>query len=66
MDQKWKKKIIHGRYANALHSQDIDFQLLTTYLRQKFLMPETEEFIHAIQKRVVSTRGHLAPIISSL
>lgn len=63
MEQEWKNRAIHGRYAAALHSQDVDWQLSTTYLRQGFLMPETEGFIHAIQDQVISTRSYRKHIL---
>ncbi|KAL3268548.1 hypothetical protein HHI36_007656 [Cryptolaemus montrouzieri] len=49
LENTWKQKELHGRFAAALYNKTVDTQLSTAYLKQGQLMVETEGFIRAIQ-----------------
>lgn len=56
--EKWKSKILHGRYFSSLHHSDADTTASVTYLRAGYLFAETEGSLHAIQDQVVPTRTY--------
>lgn len=58
LENEWKQKELHGRYAAALNGADVDKALSTAYLANGQLMPETEGFVQAIQDQVISTRNY--------
>ena len=58
LEQKWKEKELHGRYAAVLNSDVVDKQLSTMYLVKGQLLMETEGFVGAIQDQVMATRNY--------
>lgn len=58
IEAEWRHKALHGRFAAALSSPDIDPKISTAYLTRGVLMPETEGFITAIQDQIIATRNY--------
>ena len=56
--EKWKGKVLHGRYPTSLDNENIDRQASTAYLRHGNLFAETEGFISAIQDQVIPTKAY--------
>lgn len=58
LEQIWREKQLHGRFAAALQSPHISSTLSTLYLTRGRLLGETEGFISAIQDQVIATRNY--------
>ena len=58
IEQNWKSKELHGRYAATLNGQDVDKELSTLYHTRGVLMMETEGFLLAIQDQVIFTKNY--------
>ena len=55
---EFKNKTLHGKYAAALESPEVDRCLSTRYLVEGYLRTETESFIAAIQDQVIATNNY--------
>lgn len=56
--EQWRSKELHGRFATALRSDNIDMKRSTEWLRTAGLFGETEGFVLAIQDQVVATNNY--------
>jgi hypothetical protein len=53
-----KQKSLHGRYFKELEQPEINIQASHAWLKKSNIHPETEDFIFAIQDRVINTRNY--------
>lgn len=60
---EWSRKQLHGRYANILGQEHIDWRASCQWLEKGILFPETEGFIVAIQDQVMGTLNYRKYII---
>lgn len=55
---RWKEKVLHGKYPAQLSSDNVDKQVSISFIRNGYLQPETEGFLFAIQDKVMRTRNY--------
>jgi hypothetical protein len=53
-----KQKSLHWRYFKELEQPEINIQASHAWLKKSNIHPETEDFIFAIQDRVINTRNY--------
>jgi hypothetical protein len=51
---KWKQKLLHGRHPNVVNS--IPMEMTYKWLTLRYLYPETEGFLIAIQDPIITTK----------
>ena len=60
---QWKKKVIHGRYPQEVNDETVNKQASLIWLSDRFLYPQTEGSLMAIQDGVIKTRNYLKYIM---
>lgn len=58
LENKWKSKVLHGRYYASLHQDQVDKDGSVAFLVRGYLFPETEGSAIAIQDQVVPTKNY--------
>jgi hypothetical protein len=53
-----KQKSLHGRYFKELQQPEINIQASHAWHKKSNIHPENEDFIFAIQYRVINTRNY--------
>ena len=65
MQQQWKQKPLHGKFAKRTSEADVDRNKTFSWLKSSGLKAETEGFIMAAQDQSIKTKNYLTNIMKT-